>query len=86
MKLHLNIPVIIDGKEVRVTVEEYSRGGKKSPSLDIMIIDGKRYVPYAAKRAKIQINMNGIMKMLYSDSIKTLVYSNNPFLSLFRKN
>jgi hypothetical protein len=86
MKLTRNLPLLLHGKPIRCDVETYSRGGTDSPTLDIFIFSGKRYVPYAAKRIGIEWTASAILHMLYDPELfNDLVYKDNPFLSLIPK-
>lgn len=84
MILHNDIPLLVNGTEVRADVEEYSRNGSKSPSLDIIILNGKRITPFQAKKLNIIWTYLSLFHYAYSDTIEDLVYSSNPFLDLIR--
>ena len=86
MRLHRNVEISVAGHNHKVSVEEYGRKGTRAPTLDIIIYQGKRYVPYAARRAGIHLTMMGLFTMMYHiDDVMCLVYNNNPFLSMIKK-
>lgn len=81
MILHKRIPVFIDGVEHFVEVEEYSRGGSKSPVLFVVLHQGKRYVPRAQRLWGIDFTLRTHFTLLYSGiDLKDLVSGWNPFL------
>jgi len=62
--------LLTDGREV--TVEVYGRGGQDSPEMWILIIDGKRIVPYQSRRLGLQLTLQGFVKVRYYLSLRWL--------------
>lgn len=87
MRKYTKIPFTLCGSSIEADVEIYSREGTKSPSLWIIIYDGKRYVPRAAQLIGLHSTMHGLLCIMYSDvDLHNLIYNRNPFLSMITKN
>ncbi len=85
MHLVKNVEVLIDGVSTKVDVEIHSRGGSKSPTLDIVRYKRKRITPYQAKCLKLTYTLNTLFKLVYSPKMTTLVPLHNPFLTYVSK-
>lgn len=87
MKFHSKISATLNGKPLSIDVEEYTRGGSKSPSLLIFIQNGKRYVPYARKGMQFNLTLTGLFKMTYSETFEDMLCftKSNILLSLLPK-
>jgi hypothetical protein len=89
MKIAKNIKAVIYGKvPIRVDVEHHGREGTKSPTMEIVLYNGKRYPPIAQRVycIKCEYNLNDMFKLVYDlDRIKDLVRSENPFFKLISK-
>ena len=84
--LHKNIKITLpDGTPAIAHVEEWGRGGTKSPTTYVIQYGGKRYAPYAQVRLGYSFTLNGLFKLVYNNSVQDLVYSDNPFLKLIPK-
>jgi hypothetical protein len=88
ISVHHKIDCEVDGKPRQLTVEEYGRGGTKSPEMWVIVCDGKRYVPRAQRLARITVTLNGLFKIVYAPAglFKDLVYKTNPFMEMIPKN
>lgn len=68
------------------TWEHHGREGTDSPGTAILIVNGKRYTPYARKLWNIEANPYDGVKSIYKDfDMSSLVYKDNPFLALIPK-
>lgn len=50
------------GKSKTVTIEEYTRGGIKSPTLSIFVFEGKRITPYMQRLDEWKITFSDALK------------------------
>lgn len=81
-----NIEFIVEGIKTKGTIEKYTRGGSKSPTLEICIVNGKRYTPYAFSKSNIQITLNGLFSSVYNTNLmEQLINMPNPFLDSIKK-
>lgn len=74
------------GKILIADIEEYTRGGTKSPDLWIIILNGKRYTPYAQRYYGIYATFQTLLEIIYPpETIRNMVYNVNPFMNLIPK-
>lgn len=86
MEVHTRVPMTFRGRHIRATVEVYSRGGTKSPTLHIVVYRGRRYVPKKMVLKDIRFTFTTYLCLLYNrDYLRDLVYKENPFLKLIPK-
>lgn len=82
MILYRNIKAIFKNKLVKVDIESYSRGGLLSPTLEIIIYQGKRYLP--KHTVKPQLTIEGLFDKCYGHILKNMI-PDSSFMSLIKK-
>lgn len=52
-----------------VDIEKYSRGGTDSPTLSLMVYNGKRYTPYQQDKLGWKVSFGAILKAYLPDEL-----------------
>jgi len=74
------------GKAVDAYIKVYTRGGTKSPELEIWTVEGSRLTPYARHKLGWYMTLSQLFKYIYGGKIGQLVLSSkNTLLSCIPK-
>lgn len=76
--------VLPDGSSTKAQIHVYSRNGWKSNKLIMIHVNGKRITPYEQRLRGYKLDLSTLMRIMYSESLRKLVYTKNPFLEMVK--